>query len=291
MMEISLKQHLKNIGWDKRFLSRDGCFARITSRVFDPCFEPFSWWRRIHIRPLVLWDVFHKGMKIKFLKSLKHETLEARYFTVWLMKTYYWLIKGIEPNELLTKSVFEGYLNVDEMENHPPFSEFPWDQYLCVEWVKKSKILCRQENGKVWHISLIPLAYVTQIEVLVDESSGYSHPADDPINWIPKDIHEPVDTATRNWFTRIALVISLFPIPWFLVWIVSQFSTPGSPLEGLVVVLWLVLLISIPLAIGAFCWKLPEHIDLALGLFIHGPIIKVLFGGALLLVLFYYIIF
>jgi len=195
-MDISLKQHLENIGWDKRFLSRDGCFARITSRDFSPCFEPFSWWRRLYVKPLPLEEVFPDRMKIKFLKSLKYETLERRYFMVWLMMPYFWL-KDIWPKEFLARSVFKEYLNVDTKKDHPLFSEFPWDQYLRVFRLEHSMAYSNgmdftQEYGKFWNIGFIPLTYVTQIEILVDDKySGYSHPPTNPTHWIPRYMQLP----------------------------------------------------------------------------------------------------
>jgi len=299
-MEISLKQHLKNMGWDKRFLSRDGCLARINYFNYTTCFEPIVRWRRLYIKPLPLDEVFPEGMKIKFLKSFKHETLETRYFILWLMRIYYWLIKGLDPNKFLTMSVFEGYVNEDGFANHPPFSEFPWDQFLCMERVDDSKMLCKQEDGKIWHISLIPLTSITKIEILVDDKySAYSQSDTNPTHWIPKYMHVPVDKATRNWLTRIALACLFSPIALglggavFKIWVPDL--VPGSPLYGLLMALGWGLVFLFYLPIGAFFWKMPSHVGVYIGtyicLVIENPYIRIIFWGAVILGFFYYVKF
>ncbi len=173
-MEISLKQHLASLGWDSRFLSPDGCFARANLIDFQACYEPFSRLRRLFSsKRLPVRQVIPDGTKIKFLKSLKYETAACRWWIVRLFIFFLSRFRGLKPGELKEKSIFEGYLDAPF---YKPFSEFPFDEYLTVKGRTPFCGCYTQSDGTQWSISHIALTYITQIEIFVGEIPGEYQP-------------------------------------------------------------------------------------------------------------------
>jgi len=179
-MEISLKQHLANLGWGARYLILGGVFARITVRNFpgyDSYYVPPSRWRRIFSRKfLSLSDVFPCGTRIKFLKSITEDSYESSLLVTWLIKISCFF-KGIDSKEVLSSPVFQGCV---EGYDNAPFSEFPWEKYVTVIGTGTFSITFEEESGRRWDISQIALIFVTHIQILVGDIPGMYQPFIEP---------------------------------------------------------------------------------------------------------------
>ena len=80
-MELSLLQHLEDLGWGERFLDTNRKFARLGLRSGCSCLEPYSRFQRLMTREsLPINKIIPVGTRVKFLKSLKHEMLPSGSF-------------------------------------------------------------------------------------------------------------------------------------------------------------------------------------------------------------------
>lgn len=152
---LSMKQHLASLGWAEKYLSWDGRSARLSIASGEPCFVPF---RRFHrwftSRRLPVKNAIVPGMQIKFFRSLDHETLAVGGLLGTLAR-----LTVTCPE---STSVFHGY--VADVPN-PPYATFPFDQPLKVKEVQRFRVECEDQEGRTWSISLIPLTYLTEVEV------------------------------------------------------------------------------------------------------------------------------
>jgi len=169
-MATSLRQRLVELGWDDRFLGRDGYYARLGTRNGRTCFVPFSRiWRWFTRRALPIEQIIAPGTKVKFLRSLKHDIvgeqslLSPSGFMVRLMS----ILDGAD----LTKMVLlEGF--VDGRGNTKAFSQFPFDDYLTVLSVARYDAVYEESDGTLWTIDHNALTTVTQIEIQSTSSSN-----------------------------------------------------------------------------------------------------------------------
>lgn len=76
MSEISLGEHLADLGWDFAYLSRGGDSARVGRVHGALCFEPFGVFQRtLGGKRLPIHQALPSGTQIKFLPSLKFDVL------------------------------------------------------------------------------------------------------------------------------------------------------------------------------------------------------------------------
>ena len=83
MNEVSLREHLAELGWGFEYLNRDGSIARAGLFQGAPCFEPFDAHRRtLDGKRLPINQALPSGTRIKFLPSLKFDVLPNHKFVV-----------------------------------------------------------------------------------------------------------------------------------------------------------------------------------------------------------------
>ena len=188
----SLRDYLHSLGWEEKYLSWDGMCARINLVEGRPVFEPYSRWQGVLTsKTLPLDQVIHPGIKVRFLRSLKHQklTLEGMMsgfpFTLggwlgWSLERGYWLF-GIKRPEITFRRYIGGdllcehddaYIMMYGNDNQKPFDEFPFDEDLTVKGVMPLSADYQESDGTVWNISHVALVYVTQVEIFCDPASG-----------------------------------------------------------------------------------------------------------------------
>ncbi|MDD5365328.1 MAG: hypothetical protein PHR30_08310 [Gallionellaceae bacterium] len=158
--EISLRKHLANLGWGEEFLDRSGCFARWGVKNWRVCLLPFSRWKRLTTRKkLPIEEIIPVGTRVKFLKSLKHPIIglgpKFSIFRLFIRAMSAWT-----GEDLAEQPEFQGWV-----EQHHLFDQFPFDEWLTVCLVRQFDALYVGPNNTYWTISLMPLVYVTQIEI------------------------------------------------------------------------------------------------------------------------------
>jgi len=162
--EISMRQHLENLGWHAKYLDDYGIYARVTIKNGASFLVPHSRLQRLLTRRrLPIKEVTPLGMRIKFLKSLKYEmcgpiSIFSHPFGWFFFKILEFFL-GEDPNTL---PMFIGSLNE---RDQPNFDQFPFDEWLTVVELLKFEIMYKDSNDKIWTISNIPLTSVTQVEV------------------------------------------------------------------------------------------------------------------------------
>ena len=158
-----MKQHLASLGWDAKYLSWDGRSARLGFVSGESCFVPFRRFRRwFSSKLLPVKQVIIPGMKIIFPRSLDHETFAVGGIFGIIFQFLFKLLSNQSPE---STSVFNGF--VTDVPN-PPYSTFPFDQVVTVKEVQRLRALYEDQEGRTWSVGLIPLTYLTEVEVIKD---------------------------------------------------------------------------------------------------------------------------
>lgn len=174
MSEISLREHLADLGWDFAYLSRGGDIARVGRFQSAPCFEPFGVFRRnFGGKRLPIHQALPPGTRIKFLSSLKFDVLPNP--SLWYCITHPLVgmlgLVAFIGTKLSGQNVGD-YQNMPQLQGdvemfaNPPFSEFPFDKPLTVQAVDGYAVLLVSEDGVRWAIPAVSFATVKQIAVL-----------------------------------------------------------------------------------------------------------------------------
>ena len=190
----SLSDYLHSLGWEEKYLSWDGMYARINLVEGRPVFEPYSRWQGVLTsKTLPLDQVIHPGIKVRFLRSLKHQkfTLKtvmsgfpftSRGWLVLPIRVFFSLLR-LKPTEITFKRCIgddllrpeediEDYITMHGNDNQKPFDEFPFDEDMTVKGVMPRSADYQESDGTVWNISHVALVYVTQVEIFCDPASG-----------------------------------------------------------------------------------------------------------------------
>lgn len=174
MSEVSLREHLADLGWGFENLNRDGAIARAGLFQGAPCFEPFGAFRRtLGGKRLPIIQALPPGTRIKFLPSLKFDVLPNP--SLWYCITH--PLSGLLALVALIVMKLSGQ-NVSEFQNmpqlegdvglfaNPPFAEFPFDQPLTVNGIDRYGVVLVGEDGARWTLPGVSFATVKQITVL-----------------------------------------------------------------------------------------------------------------------------
>lgn len=174
MREVSLREHLAELGWGFECLSRGGDVARVGRFQGAPCFEPFSTVRRmIGGKRLPIHKALPPGTKVRFLPSLKFDVLPNP--SLWYCITHplvglLWLVAFIGVK--LSGHHVSDFQNMPQLQgdvkmfDNPPFSEFPFDQPLMVKGIDAHAVSLLGEDGVKWTLPAVSFATVKQITVL-----------------------------------------------------------------------------------------------------------------------------
>lgn len=151
--EISMRQHLEALGWGERYLDDSGRFARVGVKKWASCLEPFNRLQRILTRKrLPITEVISPGMRVKFLRSLKHESVGSG--------TFVRIMSFISGRDMTNQPMFLGFI-----EQQHDFDQFPFDEWLTVSWVESFDAHYRDSDSRIWTVSHIALMNVTQVEI------------------------------------------------------------------------------------------------------------------------------
>ncbi len=174
MNEVSLREHLAELGWGFEYLNRDGSIARAGLFQGAPCFEPFDAHRRtLDGKRLPINQALPSGTRIKFLPSLKFDVLPNP--SLWYCITHPLL--GLFGLVALIGTKLSGQ-NVSDFQNmpqlqgdvelfaNPPFAEFPFDRPLTANGIDGYGVLLVGEDGTRWTLPGVSFATVKQITVL-----------------------------------------------------------------------------------------------------------------------------
>ena len=174
MSEISLREHLAQLGWSFDYLSRGGDIARVGRFQGAPCFEPFGVFRRtLGGKRLPIHQALPLGTTIKFLPSLKFDVLPNPSLGYCITHPLVGLLRlvAIIGMKLSGQNVRD-FQNMPQLQGdvemfaNPPFSEFPFDMPLTVKGIDAYAILLVGEDGVVWMLPAVSFATVKQITVL-----------------------------------------------------------------------------------------------------------------------------
>ena len=174
MSEVSLREHLAELGWGFEYLSRSGDFARVGRFQSAPCFEPFGALRRtLDGKRLPIHRALPPGTRIKFLSSLKFDVLPnpscwdcirhplaGLLFLLALMSAK---LSGQNVSDFQNMPQLHGDV---ELFANPPFSEFPFDKPLTVQGIDAVAVLLVGENGVRWMLPASSFSTVKQVTVL-----------------------------------------------------------------------------------------------------------------------------
>lgn len=162
--EISMRQHLENLGWHAKYLDDTGCYARCGIKNSASCIEPYSFFQRVLTRKrLPIKEVTPCGMRVKFLKSLKHEMCgPISIFSHPFGWIFFKLIEVFTGSDASTQPIFMGLLNE---RNQCDFDEFPFDEWLTVGVVLDLETMYEDPCDKIWTINHAALMQVTQVEI------------------------------------------------------------------------------------------------------------------------------
>ena len=174
MSEVSLREHLAELGWGFAYLSRGGDIARVGRFQSAPCFEPFGAFRRtLGGKRLPIYQALPPGTRIKFLTSLQFDVLPNP--SLWYCVTH--PLVGLLGLVALIGTKLSGQ-NVSDFQNmpqlqgdvemfaNPPFSEFPFDKPLTVQGIDAYAVSLVGEDGVGWMLPAVSFATVKQITVL-----------------------------------------------------------------------------------------------------------------------------
>lgn len=174
MHEISLREHLAELGWGFEYLNRDGAIARAGLFQGAPCFEPFGAFRRtLGGKRLPINQALPLGTRIKFLPSLKFDVLPNP--SLWHCITHplagLFVLVALIAMKLSGQKVSD-YQNMPQLQGdvelftNPPFAEFPFDQPLTVNGIAGYGVVLVGEDGASWTLPGCSFATVKQIVVL-----------------------------------------------------------------------------------------------------------------------------
>ena len=174
MHEVSLREHLAELGWGFEYLSRGGDIARVGRFQGAPCFEPFGTFRRILGRKrLPILQALPLGTTVKFLPSLKFDVLPN--LSLWHCITHPLVglfgLVAVVATKLSGQNVSD-FQNMPQLQGdvemfpNPPFSEFPFDQPLTVRGFDAYGISLLTQDGVRWTLPAVSFATVKQITVL-----------------------------------------------------------------------------------------------------------------------------
>lgn len=174
MNEVSLREHLTELGWGFEYLSSSGDIARVGRFRGAPCFEPFGALRRIISRKrLPIHQALPPGTMIKFLSSLKFDVVPNP--SLWYCVTH--PLSGLIFLVVVIGTKLSGQ-NVSDFKNmpqlmgdvemfsNPSFAEFPFDQPLTVSEIGAYGVSLLGESGVRWTLPAVSLATVKQITIL-----------------------------------------------------------------------------------------------------------------------------
>jgi len=174
MREVSLREHLAELGWGFEYLSPGGDIARVGRFQGAACFEPFGIFRRtLGGKRLPIHQALSLETTIKFLPSLKFDVLPNP--SLWYCITHPLLgllaLVAFTGTKLLGQNVsdFQNMPQLQgdvEMFTNPPFSEFPFDQPLIVKGIDAYAVSLLGEDGLRWTLPAVSFATVKQITVL-----------------------------------------------------------------------------------------------------------------------------
>lgn len=171
MREVSLREHLADLGWGFKYLSSSGDISRVGRFQGAACFVPFGAFRRsFGGKRLPFHQVLAPGTAIKFLSSLKFDVLPApgllyciTHPLSGLMGLVIFIGTKLSGEDLKNMPQLHGY--VEEFGN-PPFSDFPFDQPLIVKSIDAYAVSLADENGVWWTLPAVSFATINQITVL-----------------------------------------------------------------------------------------------------------------------------
>lgn len=176
--EITLKEHLKVLGWGAELLDQEGSHVRLGvtrgAASIEACFELFHESVRLtSSKTLPIRKVITPGMKIKFSSSLLNERYgDGGGWLTSLVKLW----DLVTRSRLASSAVFEGF--VEAVSRDKQFSQFPFDRTLTVfELAGFGDMLYKEDDGTVWRIANAALAHVTEIMVLIDPDASITQPA------------------------------------------------------------------------------------------------------------------
>jgi len=174
MRELSLREHLAELGWSFENLNRTADIARVGRLDGAPCFEPFGAMRRaIGGKRLPIHQALPPGTTVKFLSSLKFDVLPNP--SVWYCITH--PLVGLLGLLAWISTKLSGQ-NVSDFENmpqlrgdvemfaNPPFSAFPFDKPLTIKGIDAYAISLVSEDGVMWSLPPVSFATVKQITLL-----------------------------------------------------------------------------------------------------------------------------
>lgn len=174
MTEISLREHLADIGWGIEYLSRGGDYARVGRHDGVPCFEPFGAFRRgLSGKRLPIHQALAPGTTIKFLPSLKFDVLpnpKMWYYISHPLVGLFGLVVFIATK--LSGQNVSDFQNMPQLQGdvemfaNPPFSEFPFDRPLTVNGLDQNAVSLLCEDGVRWTLPTVSFTTVKQIAVL-----------------------------------------------------------------------------------------------------------------------------
>ena len=173
-MYESLRAHLKLYGMQDSDLDRDHMHGRIGFDGQLAYLETYNRLRRMFAgKTVYIRRIFSEGMKVKFLKSLKHEVISKpdiltliKHPLGALLELVLWLYEFFTGTKVKEMSVME--MCLDNMYNIKSINEFPFDSELEVIQVNERSVLFKDNKGESWTINSAIFACVTQIEVQVN---------------------------------------------------------------------------------------------------------------------------
>lgn len=158
--EISMRQHLEALGWGERYLDDSGRFARLGVKKWSSCLEPFSRLQRILTRKrLPITEIISPGVRVKFLRSLKHEIVgSGPIFSIFGL--FVRIMSFISGRDVTNQPMFMGLI-----EEQHDFDQFPFDEWLTVASVRSFDTRYNAPDGRIWTVNHIALTNVTQVEI------------------------------------------------------------------------------------------------------------------------------
>ena len=174
MTEVSLREHLAEVGWDFENLSPGGDIARVGRCQGASCFEPFGAVRRaLSARRLPIHQALPIGTRIKFLSSLKFDVLpnptlwhcitHPLHGLIWVVLVVVTKLSGQSVSDFDSMTQLEGDV---ALYTNPLYSEFPFDQPLTITNVGSYAVSLLTDDGKIWMLSASSFATVKQITIL-----------------------------------------------------------------------------------------------------------------------------
>ena len=155
-----MRQHLEALGWGEQYLDDSGRFARVGVKNWSSCLEPYNSLQRILSRKrLPIAEIISPGMRVKFLKSLKHEIVGSGP-TFSIFGLFIQIMKYISERDVINQPMFLGLI-----EEQHDFDHFPFDEWLTVASVRSFDARYHGPDGRIWTVNHIALTNVTQVEI------------------------------------------------------------------------------------------------------------------------------